>query len=197
MNIQGWFPLGLAPILSLQSLMDMWAISAFWLLWILLLWTWRYVSFYSFGFIPSSVIVGSYCNPIFNKDSNVSTSSPTSVKWHLFVGLICIMMLNIVSCVDGNLYIFEEMSVPVLCPVFNWIVCFLLLSCCSFKKCVLDACVCAKLLQSCPLFANIWTVAHQALLSMGFYRQEYYRGLPWPATSIHILDIRLLFILRF
>ena len=29
-------------------------------------------------------------------------------------------------------------------------------------------------------FANPWTVAHQAPLSMGFPRQEYWSGLPWP-----------------
>ena len=27
-----------------------------------------------------------------------------------------------------------------------------------------------------------WTVAHQALLSMGFPRQEYWRGLPFPTS---------------
>ena len=30
------------------------------------------------------------------------------------------------------------------------------------------------------LFATLWTVAHQAPLSMGFYRQEYWSGLPCP-----------------
>ena len=30
------------------------------------------------------------------------------------------------------------------------------------------------------LFAILWTVAHQALLSMGFSRQEYWSGLPSP-----------------
>ena len=30
------------------------------------------------------------------------------------------------------------------------------------------------------LFANLWTVAHQAPLSMGFSRQEYWSGLPCP-----------------
>ena len=36
--------------------------------------------------------------------------------------------------------------------------------------------------RSCvPLFATPWTVAHQALLSMGFSRQEYQHGLPFPS----------------
>ena len=30
------------------------------------------------------------------------------------------------------------------------------------------------------LFATLWTVAHQAPLSKGFSRQEYWRGLPCP-----------------
>ena len=40
----------------------------------------------------------------------------------------------------------------------------------------------AQVLQSCPtrLSATPWTVAHQAPLSMGFSRQEYWSGLPCP-----------------
>ena len=30
------------------------------------------------------------------------------------------------------------------------------------------------------LFATLWTVAHQALLSVGFFKQEYWSGLPFP-----------------
>jgi len=38
-------------------------------------------------------------------------------------------------------------------------------------------CMHAKLLQLC---LTPWTVAHQAPLSMGFFRQEYWSGLPCP-----------------
>ena len=31
-----------------------------------------------------------------------------------------------------------------------------------------------------PDFVTLWTVAHQAPLSMGFSRQEYWSGLPFP-----------------
>ena len=31
------------------------------------------------------------------------------------------------------------------------------------------------------LFATLWTVAHQAPLSMGFSREEYWSGLPFPS----------------
>ena len=36
-----------------------------------------------------------------------------------------------------------------------------------------------KSLSRVRLFATLWTVAHQALLSMGFSRQEYWSGLPF------------------
>ena len=36
-----------------------------------------------------------------------------------------------------------------------------------------------KLLSRVLLFATLWTVAHQAPLSTGFSRQEYFRGLPF------------------
>ena len=34
-------------------------------------------------------------------------------------------------------------------------------------------------LSQVPLFANPWTLAHQAPLSMGFSREEYWNGLPF------------------
>ena len=43
---------------------------------------------------------------------------------------------------------------------------------------ILFFCVYAKLLQLSRLFVTLGTVACQALLSMGFSRQEYWRGLP-------------------
>ena len=35
----------------------------------------------------------------------------------------------------------------------------------------------------CPILAIAWTVAHQAPLSMGFSRQEYWSGLPFPSPG--------------
>ena len=40
-----------------------------------------------------------------------------------------------------------------------------------------------KLLSCVQLFATPWTVAHQASLSMGFSRQEYWSGLPFPSPG--------------
>ena len=40
-----------------------------------------------------------------------------------------------------------------------------------------------KSLSSVRLFVTPWTVAHQAPLSMGFSRQEYWSGLPFPSPG--------------
>ena len=44
--------------------------------------------------------------------------------------------------------------------------------------------VIVKSLSCVQLFATPWTVAHQAPLSMGFSRQEYWSGLPFPSPFI-------------
>ena len=40
-----------------------------------------------------------------------------------------------------------------------------------------------KSLSRVQLFATPWTVAHQAPTSMGFSRQEYWSGLPFPSPG--------------
>jgi len=40
--------------------------------------------------------------------------------------------------------------------------------------------VCVTVAQSCPPLCNLWTMARQAPLSVGFPRQEYWSGLPFP-----------------
>ena len=39
------------------------------------------------------------------------------------------------------------------------------------------------LISHFQLFATLWTVTHTAPLSMGFPRQEYWRGLPFPSPG--------------
>ena len=49
--------------------------------------------------------------------------------------------------------------------------------------------------KSYQLFGTPWTVAHQALLSMGLPRQEYCSGLPFPSPKIfptQLLNLHLL-----
>ena len=45
------------------------------------------------------------------------------------------------------------------------------------------AAICCLVAKSCPTVATPWTVAHQAPLSMGFSRQEYWRGLPFASPG--------------
>ena len=40
-----------------------------------------------------------------------------------------------------------------------------------------------KLIAKLCLFATLWTISHQAPLSMGFLRQEYRSGFPFPPTG--------------
>ena len=42
--------------------------------------------------------------------------------------------------------------------------------------------------QSCLTLATPWTAAHQALLSMGFSRQEYWSGVPLPSLVSLIIS---------
>ena len=44
-------------------------------------------------------------------------------------------------------------------------------------------CTCAKSLQSRPASCDLWTRVHQAPLSMGFFRHEYWSGLPCPSPG--------------
>ena len=37
--------------------------------------------------------------------------------------------------------------------------------------------------QSCLTLCALWTVAHQTPLSMGFFWQEYWSGLPFPSPG--------------
>ena len=58
-------------------------------------------------------------------------------------------------------------------------VCLVAKSClilCSQHVCVLVA-------ELCPALVTPWTVAHQVSLSVGFSRQEYWSGLPFPSPE--------------
>ena len=41
----------------------------------------------------------------------------------------------------------------------------------------------SEIAQSCPTLRDPWTIAHQAPPSMGFSRQEYWSGLPFPSPG--------------
>ena len=46
----------------------------------------------------------------------------------------------------------------------------------------------AKSCRPCQLFATLWTVAHQAPLSVGFSRHEHWSGLPCPPPPEDLPD---------
>ena len=46
------------------------------------------------------------------------------------------------------------------------------------------AAVAAKSLQSCPTLATPYTADHQAPLSLGFSRQQYWSGMPCSSPDI-------------
>ena len=96
------------------------------------------------------------------------TSTYTPI--HVFISLYLYLSIHVInqisiefqsrtqdSCWSGH---FPHLFLPSL--TFKW------------------ACVHAKSLQSCWLFVTLWIVVHEALLSMGFSRQEYWSGLPCP-----------------
>ena len=43
--------------------------------------------------------------------------------------------------------------------------------------------MCAQSLSHVPLFATPWALSHQALLSMEFFKQEYWSELPFPSPG--------------
>ena len=57
-----------------------------------------------------------------------------------------------------------------------------------FVPCVLGSflkscCLCCLVSQSCPTLCNPMNLARQVPLSMGFPRQEYWTGLPFPSSE--------------
>ena len=56
-------------------------------------------------------------------------------------------------------------------------VCVCVCVCVSVCVCV---CVCVCVLSHVQLFATLWTVTHQTPVSVGFFRQECWNGLPFP-----------------
>ena len=55
------------------------------------------------------------------------------------------------------------------------------------KSTNLTCCGVGGVAKSCPTLATLWTVAHEALVSMGFLMWEYWCGLPFPSPG-HLPD---------
>ena len=50
----------------------------------------------------------------------------------------------------------------------------------------MHACMHAKSLQSCPTVGDLMDSSPEAPLSMGFFKQEYWSGLPFPSPFMSI-----------
>ena len=48
----------------------------------------------------------------------------------------------------------------------------------------------SEVTQSCPTPVIPWTAAYQAPPSMGFFRQEYWSGVPLPSPIVKLQDIK-------
>ena len=80
-------------------------------------------------------------------------------------------------------YLTQESRLYLLC-LLHWQVNSLPLSHLGSPVITTHACVLSHL-SHVQLFVTLWTIAHQAPLSMGFFRQEYWSGLPWPPPRNH------------
>ena len=62
---------------------------------------------------------------------------------------------------------------------------------------VVCVCVCVRArgqsLSRVPVFATPWTVAYQVPLSMGFSRQEFWSGLPFPTPLFHMVLLNTIY----
>ena len=57
-------------------------------------------------------------------------------------------------------------------------------------KCEMSEVNKVKSLSRVPLFVTPWIVAYQAPLSMGFSRQEYWNGLPFPSPFEEVIKVK-------
>ena len=71
-------------------------------------------------------------------------------------------------------------------PSFSLLRRLVLLDWMSCDRCFPKSSTCVLSCSVCPALWTPWTVAHQAPLSMGFSRQEYWSGLPCPPPGVFL-----------
>ena len=76
---------------------------------------------------------------------------------------------------------FTELVMGSHCGCLNRTV--VMMGCFDLSCCKLYVLCCAKSLNCVQLFVTLWTVSCQAPQSMGFPRQEYWNGLPFPSPG--------------
>ena len=108
---------------------------------------------------------------------------PTPIFWpgEFLIGFFVLMWLSIMSC----LQILETnpLLITTSANIFSQSLgCLFILFIASFDTWKLFSFV-VQSLSHVRLFATPWSIAHQAPLSMGFSRQEYWSGLPFPSPG--------------
>ena len=120
--------------------------------------------------------------PILCTASDLASITSHIYNWVLFLLWLCLFILSgvtspvISSSILGT---YQPGEFIFQCPIH------FAFSCCSWgsqgKNTEKWKKVKVKSLSHVQLFVTPWTVAHQAPLSMGFSRQEYWSGLPFPS----------------
>ena len=112
----------------------------------------------------------------------VFCSYPVCLPLHRYKWLNIIMSIKITNSRDLYImvvwYSWYKMPLKQRVP---WNYFFFLIN--EIQLCLLTKKVKVKSLSRVQLFATPWTVARQALLSMGFSRQENWSGLPYPSPG--------------
>ena len=116
------------------------------------------------------------------------------VRWYLVVVLIFLFPdyewhEHIFLWLWLFIFLFLQRAVHVFCQSFSIGICVFLWWICGNSLCILDTTgyrlsVCSRsVTQSCPTLSDFCTVARQAPLSMGFPRQGYWSGMPFPTSG--------------
>ena len=108
------------------------------------------------------------CQPLFPKPQ--LNSFPRVGLWVLSSMLYC--------CLVSNFFLLNVLNVKFMTVEFFWRGLWIVsvFKIFLFRKKV-------KSFSHVRLFATLWTIAHQAPLSMGFSGQEYWSGLPFPSPG--------------
>ena len=130
------------------------------------------------------------CNPHFYGLSDLAG------LWYLFQKLLCyrsnVRSFNVLDLFSVSLFLLQDNGVNIL-TISYWVKNtskYIIYSIYPLSDISICVCVCVrvcvkwsemKLLSCVRLFATPWTVAYQTSLSMGFSRQEYWSGLPFPS----------------
>ena len=88
-------------------------------------------------------------------------------------------MVSVITVANQGLKLFSELTRKQY-RILYWLyhVFWINFDACRFQGSILS--LCAQLLSPVWLFATPWTIVCQAPLSMGFSRQKYWSGLPFP-----------------